>query len=333
MIAKIPKPGKSFGGCIEYNVLKKDAAVLYAYGIRTDQIRHIITDFNMQRKMNPGLGKAVGHIALSWSPNDKDKLNDEVMIGIAKDYLQRMKINNTQVLMVRHKDREHPHLHIIYNRVNNEGKTIADNFQRQKSIKICKSLTIELGLFVAQDKQHVNRQQIKGIDKIKYELHDKIKAVSKQVTTVVELKRALAKQGIGTQFKYKGGTLEVQGISFSKGKYKFKGSELDGSLSYGKLSKQLQDQALGRQQAQRLEQTQDIQKPQSLAGQLRQAISVHQGTDASAHVDTIHDSNFLNEALNLTERLLSVSPQSEPEEPNRRKKKNHDQEQSQGISR
>ena len=145
MIGKIPKPGKSFGGCIQYNVLKKDAAILYADGVRIDKIAHTIEDFNMQRKMNPGLGQAVGHIALNWSPNDRDKLNDEKMISIAKEYLQKMKIHDTQVLMVRHKDKEHPHVHIVYNRVNNEGKTIPDNFQHLKNIKISKELTLKHG--------------------------------------------------------------------------------------------------------------------------------------------------------------------------------------------
>jgi len=40
-------------------------------------------------------------------------------------------------------------------------------------------------------------------------------------------------------YKYKSGTAEVQGISFSKGKYQFKGSEIDRSLSYGKISKSI----------------------------------------------------------------------------------------------
>ena len=121
MIGKIPKPGKSFGGCVKYNVLKKDAVILFADGVRLYNVEQTIRDFNMQRKMNPTLGQAVGHIALSWSINDLDKLNDEVMAEIAKAYLDKMKIQDTQVLMVRHHDKHHPHLHLIYNRVNNQG--------------------------------------------------------------------------------------------------------------------------------------------------------------------------------------------------------------------
>lgn len=78
MIGKV-KIGKSFGGCIRYNLEREQAIILYANGIRTDSIGHIIDDFNMQRKMNPELGQAVGHIVLSWSANDKDKLTPAIM--------------------------------------------------------------------------------------------------------------------------------------------------------------------------------------------------------------------------------------------------------------
>jgi hypothetical protein len=240
MIGKIPKPGKSFKGLLEYNLLKKDATILDADGIRIDNIAHTINDFNMQRKMNPNLGQAVGHIALSWSENDNDKLNDDVMKTVAQEYLQKMKIMDTQVLIVRHQDKGHPHLHIIYNRVDNKGKTIPDSFQHIKNIKATKELTLKYGFFLAENKKQVNRQQLKGADKVKYELFDTIKALSKQVKSLEELKQGLANKGIDMVYKYRSGTNEVQGISFSKGEYKFKGSEIDRSLSYGRLSQAIE---------------------------------------------------------------------------------------------
>jgi len=311
MIGKIPKPGKSFGGCIQYNVLKKEAAILYADGVRIDKIAHTIDDFNMQRKMNPGLGQAVGHIALSWSPSDSDKLNDEKMVSIAKEYLQKMKIQDTQVLMVRHKDKEHPHVHIVYNRVDNEGKSIPDNFQHLKNVKISKELTLKYGMHIGQGKEKVNRQQLKGIDKLKYELHDTIKSVSQKVSSMAELKQELLKQGIGMQFKYKSGTLEKQGISFSKGKYKFKGSEIDRSLSYGKLSKQIEQQ-----------QKQVIEQRLSLGQQLREVINKQPGKEQSNHL-----------SFNPFGHLPVITP--EPDKPYRRKKKkgqDQDHDQSRGIN-
>jgi hypothetical protein len=330
MIAKIPKPGKSFGGCIEYNLLKKDAAILYADGVRTGDVRHTIADFNMQRKMNPALGQAVGHIALSWSPNDRDKLNDELMTAIARDYLQRMKIDNTQVLIAKHEDRSHPHLHIIYNRVNNAGKTISDSLQRQKSIKICKALTLQHGFHIARDKQQVNRLRLKGIDKIRYDLYDAIKAVSRQVYTLGQLKSELAKKGIEMQYKYKIGTPEIQGISFAKGQYKFKGSEIDRSLSYGRLSKQINEQAPVKEQ-QRI----PAAKEPSLADQLREVIAGQESGQTTATHHRHTEVNVMSEVFGLSGQLLSAgSSGGEPEDPRRRrKKKGHVDEQQQGIGR
>ncbi|RBQ56519.1 relaxase family protein, partial [Burkholderia contaminans] len=102
-----------------------------------------------------------------------------------------------------------------------------DNFQKQRNVNVCKDMTLKHGLYLSQGKEQVKRQQLKGQDKIKYELFDAIKSASKKVKTLNELKQVLAKQGISMLYKYKSGTNEIQGISFSKGEYKFKGSEID----------------------------------------------------------------------------------------------------------
>ncbi len=257
MIGKVIT-GKSFGGCIRYVVQKFDAVILDSAGVRMQEVNQIINDFNLQRKYNPNLGKAVGHIALSWSVNDLPKLNDEMMVDMAKDYMQRMKIQNTQYLIVKHQDKSHPHIHIVYNRVNNNGKTISDNFQKQRNVQVAKQLTLKHGLFIAPGKDKVNRQQLKGEDKVKYELFDAIKTASKKVKNITELIQVLEKQGIITHLKYKGNTNEIQGISFSKGQFKFKGSEIDRSLSYAKLSQLLERQL--------------VEPEKSLADQLREVM-------------------------------------------------------------
>ncbi|MFR9129707.1 MAG: relaxase/mobilization nuclease domain-containing protein [Alistipes putredinis] len=47
---------------------------------------------------------------------------------------QKLDIRDTQCLMVRHHDRQHDHIHIIFNRVNDHGKTISNSNQRYKSL-------------------------------------------------------------------------------------------------------------------------------------------------------------------------------------------------------
>jgi len=238
-MGKVVKSGRSFKGCVEYCMLKKGAEVLSADGIRSDTVAHAIADFNMQRKMRPSLRQAVGHIALNWSPEDTPKLTDEIMVEIAKEYLAKMKISDTQVLMVRHQDTEHQHLHIIYNRVNNEGKTIDDANQRWQNVKVSKTLTLKHGFHIATGKEKVNRQNLRGTDKIKYHIHDQIRALLPKASSMGELEKLLAVHGIDILYKFRSGTDDVQGISFSKGGYQFKGSEIDRNYSYGKISLQL----------------------------------------------------------------------------------------------
>lgn len=329
MIGKVIT-GRGFGGCIRYVVQKHDAVILDAAGVRMQQVNHIINDFNLQRKYNPNLGKAVGHIALSWSVNDSNKLNDEVMVNLAKEYLQKMKIQNTQYLIVKHRDKDHPHIHIVYNRVSNNGKTISDNFQKQRNVTVAKDMTLKHGFYLSPGKEQVNRQQLKGQDKVKYELFDTVKSASKKVKNINELKQLLAKQGIVTHLKYKSdSSTEVQGISFSKGEYKFKGSEIDRSLSYAKLS-----QAIEQQQ---------VKPEKSLADQLREAMrnaeqerSNQNRPEQTTYLKQEPETHYLRQALSAGTDLFSELIGNIAEEndgPERKRRKKNEQEQSRGISR
>jgi ERCC4-related helicase len=149
---------------------------------------------------------------------------------------------------VQHTDKQHPHLHLVYNRVGNNGQTITDRYQKVVNAKVCKEITLKYGYHLAEGKAQVNRQRLKGSDQIKYEMYDAIKAVAKVAQNWQQLETALLKQGIQTHYKYLNETDNVQGISFSKGTTKFKGCEIDRSLSYGKLDQLIE---LNKKQAQR----------------------------------------------------------------------------------
>ncbi|WP_242923090.1 relaxase/mobilization nuclease domain-containing protein [Pontibacter liquoris] len=247
MIGKV-MIGKSFSGCVRYVMQKPEAVVLAAEGIRTDTVPGMIADFNLQRSLNPELGKAVGHIALSWSIRDREKLTPESMAARAKEYLKKMQISATQYLVVEHRDREHPHLHIIYNRVDYEGKTIPDRYQHRRNAAVCREMTQQHGYYLAPGKGQVNRHRLKGGDMAKYALHDTIKQVLQKVKTWSELEATLQAKGVYVEYKYRRGTDQVQGVSFRIGELSFKGSSVDRSLSYGAISKQLTQNMLLRQQ-------------------------------------------------------------------------------------
>ena len=243
MIGKIRK-GSRFKGCVNYVLGKEQAALLHAEGILAESNRDIIRSFILQAGMNPDLKKPVGHIALSYSPVDAPKLTDGKMVQLAQEYMREMKITDTQYIIVRHQDREHPHVHIVFNRIDNNGKTISDRNDMYRNEQVCKKLKAKHGLYFAGGKEHVKMHRLKEPDKSKYEIYTAVKNEIGKSRNWQQLQHRLAEKGITIQFKRKGQTDEIQGISFSKGEYTFKGSEIDRSFSFSKLDRLFGDAGL-----------------------------------------------------------------------------------------
>ena len=170
MIAKITK-GKSFKGVVNYILDKaKQTELLVAEGVRHKSRESIIRSFVTQTELNPRVAKTVGHISLDFSAQDRDKLTNAKMVQIANEYLNAMGITNTQYIIARHNDKEHPHIHIVFNRIDNNGKTISDKNDRYKSERICKELPDKYNLYFAQGKENVKRHRLQEPDKTKYEI-------------------------------------------------------------------------------------------------------------------------------------------------------------------
>ena len=86
MIGKLKK-GASFGGCVRYVTDKDEAKILASDGVLLGTNAEIVQSFELQRQLNPRIKKPVGHIALSFKPEDKPRLTDEFMAKIALEYI------------------------------------------------------------------------------------------------------------------------------------------------------------------------------------------------------------------------------------------------------
>ena len=89
MIGKLKK-GSSFAGCIRYVTGKDEAKILASDGVLLGTNAEMTQSFELQRQLNPRIKKPVGHIALSFKPEDKPRLTDEFMAKIALEYMQMM---------------------------------------------------------------------------------------------------------------------------------------------------------------------------------------------------------------------------------------------------
>ena len=239
-MAKIVK-GSDFKGVVDYILDKnKGTKTVACDGLFMENKDTIDMSFNVQSQMNIKVAKPVGHIALSFSKEDEPRLTDRAMAGIALDYMERMGIRNTQYLIARHFDKEHPHMHIAYNRIDNDGNTISDRNERLRSSRICKELTLKYGLHMANGKENVKRDRLKEPDKTKYELYDILKTEVGRCGNWNVLVANLKRQGVEVRFKHKGQTDEVQGVVFTKNGYNFYGSKVDRRFCYSKIDAAMQ---------------------------------------------------------------------------------------------
>lgn len=238
MIGKITQ-GKYFAGLIKYVLGKQESYILDSDGILLESIPYMIRSFDVQSSMRSSLGNKVGHISLSFSPRDKERMTDEFMTTVTLEYLEAMGITNTQYLIVRHTDREHPHCHIVFNRVNNLGQTIKDSYSISRNIKICRDMSQAYKLYMPQEKEHINTGRLREPYRTKYEIWRIVREVTNNIRSWEEFKSILHSRNIEITFKNKGTTGEIQGITFTMGKYSFKGSAVDRSFSYAKIDRQI----------------------------------------------------------------------------------------------
>ena len=237
MIAKIVK-GAGAKGIVDYILdREKKASLIDHDGVLVSDNGSIARSF-------------IGHVSLSFSGQDLPRLTDELMVRISREYMMKMGIRDTQYIIGRHHDKEHPHVHIAFNRIDNNGRTISDRNDRYRSERVCKELTRKYGLYFAEGKEQVNTDRLKEPDRTRYELYFLLKTEVGRCGDWDTLIANLWKQGVEVRFKHKGRTDGVQGVVFGKNGYSFNGSKIDRQFSYSKIAAALNRNSPQERQAQ-----------------------------------------------------------------------------------
>lgn len=235
MMAKIHS-GQGFAGLVDYanDIKNKDTNIIASEGVDLTSNKAIVASFSLQAKSRPSLKNFVGHISLSFAPEYSPKLSDKLMSEIACEYLRRMGIVNTQFIMCRHHDKPHGHVHIVYNRVDNDGNALTKDQGFRKSARITQALTREYGLTFGKGKKKVNRDRLKGKDVIKYRIYDAVSVALKECRSMEALRKALGVQGISMEI-VRNAEGNVKGVTFSNNNVSFAGYQIDRSMTYTKL--------------------------------------------------------------------------------------------------
>lgn len=250
MIGKILH-GSAFGGLVKYvNDPRKMATLVAASdGVNLSNSQAITDSFVMQAGLSYRTKKPVAHIILAFSPEDVEPLEDRNLERIVHDYLKRMGYDDNQFVAFRHFDKKHPHVHIIVNRVNFQGRCTSDSHEKDRNIKVCKDMTNEYGLYKPFRKNSVNEKRLHSMDAIRYQMMHCIMESFQSATNWKQFQDDLALVGIRCRFRYNKKSNGIEGISFSIAKDRvgtkmrhdvsFSGKQLDPSLTLDRLCQKL----------------------------------------------------------------------------------------------
>jgi hypothetical protein len=275
MISKVFITGQTFGETCAYvcQELSK-AEVLSVEGVRGHDPKLMAEDFEIQHQLMPQKEKPVFHAVLSFPPGDSP--GDGKMVEIARRYLEEIGMRDTQYALVKHMNKAHLHLHIVANRVNNEGKIIGQGLIIERGIKAAQKLTREYNLIPEQGK-HLGQTNLEALhepDAKRYRLYQVIKEHLPGCRSIEDLEKRLLEQGITTRYKMDPKSGQRCGISFRIERMSIKGSQVDKEFSFGNLQKtlelqlkqslQLEQEERVRQESQRLVKGVGLGKPEEV---------------------------------------------------------------------
>ena len=145
MIAKI-SAAENLGGALGYNfkkVEKGEASILLAAELYQSKdgrytMEDVIADMEALIPKKCRTKKAVFHCSLN--PHPDEKLSDETLMQIAKEYMEALGYGNQPYIVFKHNDIAREHIHIVSLRVDSKGRKINDRFEKRRSKQITDAL-------------------------------------------------------------------------------------------------------------------------------------------------------------------------------------------------
>ena len=151
MIAKISST-ENLGGVLGYNfkkVEKGEASILLAAELYQDRegrytMEDVLADMQAVIPEKCRTKKMVFHCSLN--PHPDEKLSDETLMQIAKEYMEALGYGKQPYIVFKHNDIAREHIHIVSLRIDGEGKKINDKFEKRRSKQITDALERKFGL-------------------------------------------------------------------------------------------------------------------------------------------------------------------------------------------
>ena len=186
MVANI-RSGSSPGGALYYNkekVDKDEAEILYWQKMLEPFDKHgrldidaCMESFWPYLEANRRTTNTVFHASLNPSP--EDKLTDEQLREIAREYMERMGYGDQPYIVFKHTDIDREQLHIVSLRIDENGRKISDSHEYDRSMSVLRELERKYNLHPSVKGQEQTDRE--GLRKVNYPEGN----VKRQVSSVV----------------------------------------------------------------------------------------------------------------------------------------------------
>ena len=186
MIAKISAT-ENLGGAIGYNfkkVEKGEASILLAAELYQDKkgtytMAEVFADMQALIPEKCRTKKMVFHCSLH--PHPDEKLSDETLTQIAKEYMEELGYGKQPYIVFKHNDITREHIHIVSLRVDGEGKKINDRFEKRRSKKITDALERKYNLIPSSKVSEKAVTETPKVDTTKGNIKEQVASVVRTV--------------------------------------------------------------------------------------------------------------------------------------------------------
>lgn len=240
-------------GALNYNLKKlkhpdpNQRAELLDTNFSSLDNNQIKQEVEIVKQLRPNLNRCVYHASLNFSK--EDQIHNSQLLNIAHQYLEAQGFTNNQYFIFRHYDADHPHLHLLVNRISFDGSVVSDSNNYKKSEAILRSIERQYNLVqVSQSKS----TQLHAPTKDELEMVIRTGKPSEKMLLQEKMKKLLNLKNLaisdliskgeqaGIHFLFnQASTGRVTGITYFHNGFKIKGQALGNSFKWAEIIKKI----------------------------------------------------------------------------------------------
>ena len=148
------------------------AAELYQSKEGRYTMEDVLADMEALIPKNCRTKKTVFHCSLN--PHPDEKLSDETLTQIAKEYMEALGYGNQPYIVFKHSDISREHIHIVSLRIDGEGKKINDKFEKRRSKQVTDALERKYSLIPSSKVTDREMKEVSKIDTTKGNIKEQV---------------------------------------------------------------------------------------------------------------------------------------------------------------